>query len=49
MIIGFVADNEQKLDVAEGDIFKDIQEALMEAISAIILEVMSRVMAEAKV
>jgi len=33
MITGFVANKEQKLDVTEGDIFKDIQEVWVEAIS----------------
>jgi len=49
MSAGFVVDNEQKLDVAEGDIFKDIQEAWVEAIFTVVPEVISKVIAEAEV
>lgn len=43
MIIGFVADKEQKLDVAEEDIFKDIQKVWVEAIFTSVPGAISRV------
>lgn len=49
MITSFFVDKEQKLDVAEGDIFKDIQEIWVEAISTEVPGAISRVIIEAKV
>ena len=49
MITCFVANKEQKLDVAEGDILKDIQEVWLEAISITVPVVISRVIVEAEV
>jgi len=43
------ADKEQKIDVAEGDIYKDIQEVWVEAISTAIPGAISRVIAEAEI
>ena len=43
------ADKEHKLNVAEGDIFKDIQEVWVEAISTAVPGAISRVIAEAEV
>ena len=40
-------DKEQKLDVAEGDIFKDIQKVWVEAISIAVSGVMSTIVPEA--
>lgn len=49
MITTFFADKERKLELAEGDIFNDIQEAWVEAIYTTVPRVISRVIAEAEV